>query len=117
MKTICTLAVALSLSGLACAEGPIETEYASQPFVAMKSRQEVIAETLAFLQNPPDEALWTSTLSREEVVAEAIAADRSGETAAMTGEDSGSFWLAAHEPKDALGETFRVVATRSTPAR
>jgi hypothetical protein len=37
-----------------------------------------------------------SVLSRTEVRAEAIAAERSGLTQAMTGEDSGSFYLAHH---------------------
>jgi hypothetical protein len=104
MKKTLTLAAALLLSaGAAFADDPTVD---STPFTAVKSRADVQAELVQFRTgaNPwstrydPFAAL-PAVKTRAAVQAERVAARDSGEIAAMTGEDSGSTWLAQHQPR------------------
>lgn len=103
MKTL-TLACALLLSaGAAFADDPtVDTT----PFTAAKSRTDVQAELAQFRTgaNPWSTrydpfAAMPAARSRAGVQAELAAARDSGEAAAMTGEDSGSTWLAQRQPR------------------
>ena len=96
-SALSVLILAAGFAGSAFAEGPI---YPNDPFVATKTRAEVQAELFAYQRggvnpwaqdyNPLHQ--FASNTSRQAVTAQYLAAR--DEVKALTGEDSGSMYLA-----------------------
>lgn len=111
--------LSLAAAVAAHAESPTPDHYATMAFEQTKSRDQVQAE---LFQARADGSIkvWSTSYnhmaaakslrSRGEVVAEAVAANRSGADSAWFGEDSGSFELARVQPSRAVAE--RIVASR-----
>lgn len=110
-KTAIALVVAAAaVAGNAFAESP--TALKEEPFVSTASRTQVNAELAAYKQagvNPWSTSYnplraFQSVKSRDQVVGEYIAAR--DQVHALTGEDSGSSWLAQGAPRNAFGDTL-----------
>jgi hypothetical protein len=94
---IASIALAAAFAGAAFAETPTVV---TEPFVSTKTRAEVQADLSAYKQagiNPWSTSYnplrsFTSTLSRQQVVADYVAAR--DQVAAINGEDSGSAYFA-----------------------
>ena len=103
MKTLTFAAALLLCAGAAFADDPtVDTT----PFSAVKSRADVQAELAASRSQPNPYSIRYNPLAmmapkarRADVQAELAVARDSGEIVAMTGEDSGSTWLAQHQPR------------------
>lgn len=105
MNKLTFITLLIALSGAAFAESPTPEDTS---FVTKKSRVEVEAELADFKRSgaPNPHSIYTnhgmrakSTRNRAEVIAEAISARDSGELYAMTGEDSGTAYLAQQYAK------------------
>lgn len=111
--------LSMTAAATARAESPTPDDSATTVFAPAKTRQQVQAElfqaradgsTRVWSTSYNHMAALKSTRSREEVRAEAVAANLSGEDSTWFGEDSGSFALARLQPSRATAE--RIVASR-----
>lgn len=115
---IASAALAVAAAGNAFAESPL---IVNEPFVSTRTRAEVQAELHAFKQggvNPWSISYnqlrdFRSNLSREQVVAEYLAARN--EVAAMSGEDSGSAHLAQGPAR--VAPASATLASHSNPGQ
>ena len=108
-RTLSALALMLAVSGAALAESPTPDTYRDMA-PSNKTRAEVQAELQQARQDGSIKVWSTqynpltvakSLRTREAVQAEVIAARNSGELHALTGEDSGSAYLAAQTGRTA----------------
>ena len=100
-RSIAIAAIAFAAASSAFAESPVVD---STPFVSSRARADVQAELQQYKAagvNPWAQSFnplrgFQSTKTRAQVTGEYL--QSRGETAALTGEDSGSAWLAARTP-------------------
>lgn len=119
MKKLSIITLALMAAGAAFAESPTADDTATQSWAQTKTRAQVQDE---LLQARADGSIkvWSTQYnplvvakpvkSREQVRDELMAARASGEKDAMTGEDSGSSYLARLQPSGRNGD-LRVAGT------